>query len=187
MINFKLRSWIKAHRRSEPIARLIFNPTSRRTLPPRVRLFPMNLRLLQLCLLLCMLSACVTETKPVQDPPRNDDGTLLAVLAIPQQMQDVSGDLLRYHAKYRALPAALQTLVDDQVISAERFVELPDYAYHPRGLGKLRDGRVVILVDAVVRIEGHAWCIVREPTNAPRSIQLNVTPVSLQELEAAAR
>ncbi len=145
-------------------------------------------RLSLLCLLLCLLTGCVTETRKADAAQgRGPNGLPQQVLRVPQLMQDVSGDLLRYHAQYRALPAELEVLVAERIMPAERFAELPDYAYHPDGLGTLRDGRVVILVDAEIRIEGHAWCIVREPNDRPRTIQLNVTPIALSELEAAAR
>ncbi|MFN3167814.1 MAG: hypothetical protein ACE37H_12195 [Phycisphaeraceae bacterium] len=136
-----------------------------------------------------LLAACVTETKRVDQPSqgRDREGLPQEVLRVPQQMQDLAGELLRYHAGHNTLPATLEVLLDERLLSPQQFADLPDYAYHPLGLGQLRDGRAVILVDSEVRIEGHAWCIVREPSGAPRSIQLNVTPIALSELEAAAR
>lgn len=139
--------------------------------------------------LLCLMTACVTQTQKVDEPvqKRDDKGLPQQVLRVPQQMQDLSGELLRYHARYRILPPTLKTLVDDKIMTPQQFAELPDYLYEPSDKYKLRDGRTVIVVDSEVRIEGHAWCIVREPGGAPPSIQLNVTPVSLAELEAAAK
>jgi len=102
-------------------------------------------------------------------------------------MQELSGDLLRYQARNQALPPTLKTLVDDKIMSAESFAELPDYMYEPSSKYTLRDGRVVIVVDSEVRIEGHVWCIVREAAAAPRSMQLNVTPIALSELDYAAK
>ena len=138
---------------------------------------------------LIALSGCVTETqKVVQTAQATDDkGLPVEVLRVPQQMQDLSGDLLRYHAKHRALPATLEMLLEEKFMTPEQYAALPDYLYSPTDQYKLRDGRVVILVDSDVRVEGHAWCIVREPDGQPRSIQLNVTPISLTELEAAAQ
>ena len=72
-------------------------------------------------------------------------------------------------------------------MTQDRFDELPDYLYSPSDRYTLRDGRVVILVDSQVRIEGHAWCIVKQPTGQPRTIQLDVTPIPLSELDVAAR
>lgn len=138
------------------------------------------------CLLLFAFVGCVSESQKVV-PTVNENGLPVEVLRVPQQMQDLSGELLRYHAKFRALPEALEMLLEEKFISAERYASLPDYLYSPTDKYKLRDGRVVILVDSEVRVEGHAWCIVREPDGQPRSIQLNVTPISLIELEAAAR
>lgn len=137
-----------------------------------------------LCLMLCLFAGCVSETRRVEQLPSDK---VNEVLRVPQQMQDISGDLLRYHAEHRILPAALEVLMEEQIVTPERFEQLPDYLYHPRGLAELRDGRVVVLVDSEVRIEGHAWCIVREPSGAPRTIQLNVTPIALSELSANAK
>lgn len=140
-------------------------------------------------LVLLASTGCVSETSRVDDPPqpRNEAGLPVEVLRIPQQLQDVSGDLLRYHARHRTLPPTLESLLDEKIMSPEDFAALPDYLYSPNDRYTLRDGRVVILVDSEVRIEGHAWCIVREPDGQPRSIQLNVTPVALNELDAATR
>lgn len=147
-------------------------------------------RLLLLCLPLCLLTACVSESQRVTDPdpqPREHKVIPQQVLRVPQEMQDLSGDLLRFHAKHKALPTALKELVEQRIMPLERFAELPDYLYSPSDQYVLRDGRTVILVDSEVRIEGHAWCIVREPIKQPWTIQLNVTPIALSELEAAAR
>lgn len=147
------------------------------------------MRFIVICFLLMALTGCVTESqKAVPTAQPNDEkGLPVEVLRVPQQMQDLSGDLLRYHAKFRALPEALEMLLEEKFMTAERYASLPDYLYSPKDKYKLRDGRVVILVDSEIRVEGHAWCIVREPDGQPQSIQLNVTPISLTELEAAAQ
>ena len=140
-------------------------------------------------MLFISIAGCVTETRRV-DPelqPRDQNGVPAEVLRIPQQMQDVAGDLLRYHSRFNALPPTLSALVEGGVMTQERFAGLPDYLYSPTDRYTLRDGRVVILVDSEVRIERHAWCIVKEPTSQPRLIQLNVTPIPLSELDASAR
>lgn len=100
-------------------------------------------------------------------------------------MQELAGDLLRYHSRYRSLPTSLNRLVEERVITAERFAAMPEYFYSPTDRYALRDGRVVVLIDSQVRIEGHAWCIVKEPSAKPNIMQLNVTPIALAELERA--
>lgn len=102
-------------------------------------------------------------------------------------MQTLSGDLLRYHATNKQLPPSLGDLVKSGIMTTADFAELPDYLYVPEGQCVLPDGRVLVLVDSKPRIEGHAWCIVRETKAPARSILLNVTPVSLTELDAATR
>eukprot|EP00752_Nemacystus_decipiens_P014029 g12465.t1 len=131
-----------------------------------------------------------TEPREGAEPepqPRDAQGLPVEVLRIPQQMQDVAGDLLRYHSRFQALPPTLKALVQEGVMTQERFDELPSYLYSPSDRYTLRDGRVVILVDSEVRIEGHAWCIVKEQASQPLIIQLNVTPIPMSELDAAAR
>ena len=141
------------------------------------------------CLLAFALLGCVTESQkvdPAMDKLSKRDGLPTEVLRIPQQMQDLAGDLLRYHSRVGVLPVSLNKLVHEKILTPDRFAALPDYLYSPTDRYTLRDGRVVILVDAEVRIEGHAWCIVKEPDNNPKTIQLNVTPVALAELDFAA-
>lgn len=134
---------------------------------------------------------CVSETRRVdpsmQKLARSDDGLPTEVLRIPQEMQDLAGDLLRYHSRYRMLPTSLDELVEEKIVTPDRFAKLPSYLYSPTERYTLRDGRVVILVDSEIRIEGHAWCIVKELDDKPNSIQLNVTPVALIELDIASR
>ena len=142
------------------------------------------------CLFVINLLGCVTETQrgdsAIQKRSQSD-GLPLEVLRIPQQMQDLSGDLLRYHSRYRMLPVSLEKLVEEKIVTPDRFTALPSYLYSPTDRYTLRDGRIVILVDSEVRIEGHAWCIVKELDAKPNAIQLNVTPVALIELDFAAR
>lgn len=141
-----------------------------------------------LFVLLIATAGCVSETRPVDSKqPRDKNGLPVEVLAIPQQMQEVAGDMLRFHSRFQTLPPSLSSMVDSKIMSPKRYAELPDYLYSPGDRYTLRDGRVVILVDSKVRVEGHAWCIVKEPQTQPRTIQLSVTPVPLKELEAAAR
>jgi hypothetical protein len=154
--------------------------------PTATRMFP----ICAICLVVFMLIGCVTETKRVDPAKQNmsqSEGLPLEVLRIPQQMQDLAGDLLRYHSRYRTLPVSLDKLVEEKIVTPERFAELPNYLYSPTDRYKLRDGRIVILVDSEVRIEGHAWCIVKELDANPNAIQLNVTPVPLVELDLASR
>ena len=151
--------------------------------------FKMYRHALYLIALSCMLLGCVSETKRVETPaqPLDADGLPQEVQRIPLEMQQLSGDLLRYHARHRKLPASLDVLIDDSIMTRDRFNGLPDYLYLPAGQCVLSDGHIVLLVDSEPRIEGHAWCIVREPNDARRSVLLKVRPVSLEELDRATR
>lgn len=142
-----------------------------------------------LILTCCLSSGCISETSTV-DPPtpiRDNKGLPQQVLAVPQELQDICGQLLRHHAKYQSLPDSIGDLQEQLTCGTGQTSALGDYAYHPKGLGLLRDGRVVLLADSTIRIEGHLWCIVRDPNDSPRSMQLNVTPIAITELEAAAK
>ena len=150
-------------------------------------LIAMTNRLIILAVLFCFLTACVSETSRVEPTvqPKDSSGLPQEVLRIPEQMQQLSGELLRYHARHSQLPTSLDQLVEAGILTPEQYAALPDYLYVPAGQCVLRDGRVLVLIDSKPRIEGHAWCIVREPSTQPRSILLNVTPVALSDLDAA--
>lgn len=151
--------------------------------------FKMHRHVLYLLALSFLVVGCVSETNRVEPSaqPRDANGLPQEVQRIPLQMQKLSGDLLRYHARHQELPASLDVLVDADIMTLDSFNDLPDYLYLPAGQCVLSDGRMVLLVDSEPRIEGHAWCIVREPSDARRSVLLNVRPVSLKELDAATR
>lgn len=138
--------------------------------------------------LLFAIPACETQTTTVSDTPRGGERVSPRVgLEAPTDLHDISGYLLRYRVTHRRMPETLTHLRTAEIMPAEGYPGLADYAYQPNGLGVLPDGRAVILVDTEVRVEDHAWCILAEPSGTPRTAALSVTLVPMSQLQAAAR
>ncbi len=116
-----------------------------------------------------------------------------AVLDGPAELHEISGYLLSFRARYRVLPSELQQLTtsgafltSESMVSSLNEMDLDGFAYAPGGLGVLPDGRVVQLVDSQIRVPDHAWCIVREKTEQPRTAAMAVELIPLAALDAAA-
>ncbi len=60
------------------------------------------------------------------------------------------------------------------------------FAYHPNGLGVLREGWRVVVADDRVRDAGRVWCIVSAPVRVTGAPSLRVVLVPLVELREAA-
>ncbi len=60
------------------------------------------------------------------------------------------------------------------------------FAYHPNGLGVLREGWRVMVADDRVRDAGRVWCIVSSPVRVSGTPSLRVVLVPLVELREAA-
>lgn len=157
--------------------------------PPEVRRLPAALA--GVVLLLCgfWVPGCQTETKTVRGderPTRNTPSSRGAIAA-PQELHDISGFLLKHLILHDRMPETLEQLRAEGIMPAEGYAHLDEYAYGPDGIGALRDGRVIILVDRSERIESHLWCILREPADGSRTVTLSVSPVPITHLQAAAR
>jgi hypothetical protein len=60
------------------------------------------------------------------------------------------------------------------------------YAYHPSGIGVLRDGWRVVAADDRVREVDRVWCVVRPPVRVTGTPGLRVVLVPMPELRQAA-
>ncbi|MFI4859626.1 MAG: hypothetical protein ACIAXF_02975 [Phycisphaerales bacterium JB063] len=144
------------------------------------------------CLGLMLMSAtfgCVTQSdrRISPTPEAGERITPRVGLEAPADLHDISGFLLRYRVTHQRMPETLMTLRADGIMPPEGYPGLENYAYRGTGLGTLADGRTVIVVDTSIRIEGHAWCILTEPSRNPRTATLAVSLVPMPELQAAAR
>lgn len=104
----------------------------------------------------------------------------------PSQINTLAGHLMTYHARQGRLPPSLDALGEEAIMPQAEHAALPDYAYHPGGLGVLPDGRRVLLVDAAIRVPGYVWCIVQQPEDDRAGSRIEVTLVPIAQLEAAA-
>jgi hypothetical protein len=154
----------------------------KRTALPTARLVASAL----LALALCACESTTTRTVAGAPEPGTSISPRVAVEA-PADLHDISGALLRYRVLHQSLPDTLGVLRDEGFLPAEGYDGLGSYAYQPDGLGRLSDGRTIFVVDTAIRVEGHAWCILAEPSGNPRTAALMVSLVSMADLQAAAR
>lgn len=105
----------------------------------------------------------------------------------PADLHDIAGFLLRYRVLHETLPDSLSVLRDEGIVPPDGYDGLNSYAYKSDGLGRLSDGRTIFVVDTAIRVEGHAWCILAEPSGNPRTAALMVSLVSMADLQSAAR
>ena len=132
----------------------------------------------------CVAAGC---TSPAEGPHRAAVTSPGVEQRPPAEMDALIEYLLVYHARHGALPADLATLADEGIMAAEAYDALPAYAYSPGGLGELADGRLVVVVDDIIRVPNRAWCILREPAGRGAGIVLRCVLVPMSQLHAAAR
>jgi len=135
------------------------------------------------------LVGCVSEQRPADaNRPDGDGGARQKIIVdAPDDLHDIAGYLLRFRTLYGGLPVTLDELRDKGVMPAAGYDQLDGYAYHPRGLGVIDRGRVVMVVDRTYRIDDHLWCVIREPGGSSDAMTLNVTLVPTGDLYRAAR
>ncbi|MEM9414512.1 MAG: hypothetical protein AAGA29_03420 [Planctomycetota bacterium] len=154
----------------------------------KLRSLHQPLVVLPLVVMLFVLAACETQTTTVSDRPAPGERITPRVgLEAPSDLHDLSGYLLRYRVLHHTLPEALEDLRSEGLMPAEGYPGLGNYAYRATGWGTLADGRTIIVVDTAIRIDGHAWCILAEPSRHPRTATLAVSLVPMADLRAAAR
>lgn len=129
------------------------------------------------------VAACSTQTSTARRDTSAKSQRI--VVDAPQELQEITGCLLRYQAARRRLPASLAELRTAGFIAADTHPDLDRYAYHRAGLGKLDDGLVILLVDHTFRIDKHLWCILQKRSADRRSAALDVTLVAISELYKA--
>ncbi|XAM00283.1 hypothetical protein OT109_02620 [Phycisphaeraceae bacterium D3-23] len=138
-------------------------------------------------LALYTFTGCVTqsERRVSPTPEAGERITPRVGLEAPTDLHDISGYLLRYRVNNQRMPETLAELRTAGIMPADGYPELEDYAYKSDGMGTLRDGRRVIVVDTDDHIAGHLWCILAEPSRNPRAATLAVSLVPVTDLRAA--
>ena len=135
-----------------------------------------------LCLLLCLLFVGCGEQRMTkedsQKPPWPEEGA-------PDALHALAEDLLAYQAALKRMPNDLVLLDRSGLISGGPYAD-KGYAYHPTGIGVLKDGWRVMIADSQLRQPDRLWCVVRPPVRVAGLPGLRVVQVPMDELRAAA-
>lgn len=139
------------------------------------------IRLLAALLGLALLAGCVTEGRErhvaIPSPwPETDAPAAMAALA---------EDIAAFQATTGAMPDTLAAIDRLRISTRGPYAGL-GYAYHPAGIGILREGWRVIAADDRVRTAGTVWCVVRPPVQVRNGAALRVVQVPMPELRDAA-
>ena len=134
-----------------------------------------------LCLVALLSIGCgdqrTTKEDP-QKPPWPEAGA-------PDALHALAEDLLAYQGTLGRLPNDLALLDRSGLISGGPYAK-KGYAYHPTGIGVLKDGWRVMLADDHLRQPDRLWCIVRPPVRVSGRPGLRVVQIPLDELRASA-
>ncbi len=139
------------------------------------------------CLTLALLGslcACVTEggqdRKPELKVPWPQVGA-------PAEFESMAEDLMAFQAVTGSLPLNLGQLDRAHLGSGGPYATHA-YAYHPSGIGILRDGWCVLAVNDRIlpKEEGFLWTVLRPPVHVQGTPTLRVAKVALAELKQAA-
>lgn len=103
----------------------------------------------------------------------------------PDALHALADDLQAYRTAIGRWPDSLADL-DAAALATGGPYAANGYAYHPTGLGVLRGGWRVMLVDDRLREAGGAWCLVRPPVHVTGSARLRPALVPLAALREAA-
>lgn len=117
--------------------------------------------------------------KDQQKPPWPEENA-------PDELQSLADDLLAYQASSGGrLPKDLGILDRSGLVTGGPYAKRA-YAYHPTGIGVLRDGWRVLVADDRKRQPDRLWCVVRPPVRIIGLPPLRVVSVPLDELDSAA-
>lgn len=135
-----------------------------------------------LCLLIFFVLGCgddrAAKKEDPQRPPWPEEGA-------PAALHDLAEDMLAYQGTLGRLPNDLAMLDRSGLISGGPYAKI-GYAYHPTGIGVLKDGWRVMVADDRLRQADRLWCIVRPPVRVTGFPGLRIVQIPLDELRAAA-
>lgn len=103
----------------------------------------------------------------------------------PDALRLLADDLGACQAATGRLPATLAQLDRSGLASGGPYAALA-YAYHPSGIGVLRDGWRVLAADDRVRAPDQVWCVLRAPVRLSGAPALRVVRIPVIELREAA-
>ena len=141
-----------------------------------------RLHWIALCLLIFFILGCgddrATKKEDPQRPPWPEEGA-------PAALHDLAEDMLAYQGTLGRLPNDLAMLDRSGLISGGPYAKI-GYAYHPTGIGVLKEGWRVMVADDRLRQADRLWCIVRPPVRVTGLPGLRIVQIPLDELRAAA-
>lgn len=141
----------------------------------------MRFQTLLLLVIALVISGCGedrTAKEDPQKPPWPEAGA-------PDQLHALAEDLLAYQNALGRLPNDLAILDRSGLISGGPYAS-KGYAYHPTGIGVLKDGWRVMVADEQMRMPDRLWCVVRPPVRVNGRPGLRIVQIPLDELRAAA-
>jgi hypothetical protein len=130
----------------------------------------------------CLLLIGCGEDRAVKEDPQKPPWPEMGA---PDDLHALSEDLLAYQNALKRLPNDLALLDRSGLISGGPYAT-KGYAYHPTGIGVLRDGWRVMVADNHFRQVDRLWCIVRPPVRVSGRPGLRIVQIPLDELRAAA-
>lgn len=138
---------------------------------------------LLLGLLVCVgaVSSCITEGRSKREPIPS----LWPEEGAPEVLLRLADDLAACQASTGRLPDSLAKLDHAGIASGGPYAGRA-YAYHPTGIGVLREGWHIFVADDRIREADRVWCVVRPPIRLAGSPALRVVLVPVIELREAA-
>ena len=137
--------------------------------------------LLFLLAAMVLVTGCGDERAGKEDPQKPP----WPEMGAPDALHALAEDLLAYQGALGRLPNDLPLLDRSGLISGGPYAN-KGYAYHPTGIGVLRDGWRVMVADEKLRQPDRLWCVVRPPVRVSGRPGLRVVQIPLDELRAAA-
>lgn len=147
------------------------------SLAPTSRFLWLSLFLLTFFMVSCGDDRGAKKEDP-QRPPWPEEGA-------PAALSDLAEDMLAYQGTLGRLPNDLAMLDRSGLISGGPYAKI-GYAYHPTGIGVLKEGWRVMVADDRLRQADRLWCIVRPPVRVSGLPGLRVVQIPMDELRAAA-
>lgn len=134
-----------------------------------------------LLIVVFLLAGCGDERAAKDDPQRPP----WSEVGAPAALHDLAEDLLSYQGTLGRLPNDFAMLDRSGLIAGGPYAD-KKYAYHPAGIGVLKDGWRVLVADNRLHQTEWLWCIVRPPVRVTGLPGLRVVQVPLDELHIAA-
>lgn len=136
---------------------------------------------LLIALSVLILTGCKDERAQSQDPlapPWPEENA-------PARLRTLADDLQAFQTATGHLPKILADLDHSGLATGGPYSTL-NYAYHPSGIGILRDGWRLVAADDRKCEEHKIWCVVRPPVRIRNLPAFRVTLIPMIELREAA-